>query len=254
MKFEYLKGKGELVSAALLGVSAVFVVVILVKAKGYFIEPARAEELVKRVMAQSEPNDNDVKEYLAESMAVADELKKKNLFVPPVQKKHPVSMVFGILGDEALINGKWYKAGAKVGDAKIVSVEPTKVTIEWEGKEKVFAPISAMVAAPPPKYEPKEAVEKDKDKPKKSDIDKYEKKKLKDQEKFAASFGKEDPLGWMGVELSPKARKMIMKQWKKASEEERAEAMADWKKMPDDERRKAIGEMEREAGKKDWGK
>jgi len=30
----------------------------------------------------------------------------------------------GIFGDEALINGKWYKAGDKVADAKILAVNP----------------------------------------------------------------------------------------------------------------------------------
>ncbi len=55
----------------------------------------------------------------------------------------------GILGDEVLINGKWYKAGDKVGDAKIVAIEAAQVRIEWEGKEKIFAPISAASAPNP---------------------------------------------------------------------------------------------------------
>jgi len=53
------------------------------------------------------------------------------------------------LGDEALINGKWYKIGDMVADAKIVAIEPAQVRIEWEGSEKSFAPIDASSPAGP---------------------------------------------------------------------------------------------------------
>ncbi len=243
MKFDYLKENKEIASIGLLVVSAVFVIVILFEVGGYLVAPTEAESLVKRFIAESTPDTNDVKEYLARSKAVADELKKKNLFAPPVKKQHPVSVVLGIFGSEALINGNWYKVGDKVGDAKIVSVEPTKVTIEWEGSEKVFAPISAIIASVPTKVElrPKKSVGKERVEPKKAAVDKPKKVK----EKVANAFGEGDQLGWMGVELSEKARKMIMKQWKNASKEEKAEAKEEWSRMPYEQKRKAIEQMER---------
>jgi len=48
-----------------------------------------------------------------------------------------------------LFNGKWYKVGDKIGDAKIVAIEAAQVRIEWEGKEKIFAPISAASSSGP---------------------------------------------------------------------------------------------------------
>jgi hypothetical protein len=47
------------------------------------------------------------------------------------------------MGNEALINDKWYKAGDKIGDARIVAVEPTQVKIEWDGSTKYFAPLAS---------------------------------------------------------------------------------------------------------------
>ena len=243
MKFDYLKENKEIVSIALFVASAVFVIVILFEVGGYFLVPAAAESLVKRFIAESTSDTNEVKEYLAKSKAVADELKKKNLFAPPVKKQHPVSVVLGIFGSEALINGNWYKAGDKVGDAKIVSVGPTKVTIEWQGSEKVFAPISAIIASSPTERrpEPKKSVVKERVKPKKAAVDKP--KKLK--EKVANAFGEGDQLGWMGVELSEKARKMIMKQWKKASYVLKAVDKKVCNRMHMEKKRQAIEQMER---------
>ena len=144
MKFNnYLKEKKESVSIVLLWFSVALGVLILIKLGGFFVASANAKTLVEKAFAQSKPDANDMEKYFAKSKAIAAELKKKNLFAPPPPKKHPVSQVLGILGSEALINGKWYKAGDRIGDAKIVAIEPALVRIEWDGREKVFAPIQA---------------------------------------------------------------------------------------------------------------
>jgi type II secretory pathway component PulC len=156
MQHNYLKDK--FVVIVLLGASAFLGIMILVKVRGFFVASAWAENVVKRAVAQSKADADDMEKYLAESKTIADELKKKNLFAPPTPKKHPVSQVSGILGDEVLIKDKWYKVGDKVGDAKIVAIEPTQVKIEWQGKEKVFAPISAVSAAEPEKVVEKAVV------------------------------------------------------------------------------------------------
>jgi hypothetical protein len=90
-----------------------------------------------------------MEKHFAAAVAIADGLKKNNLFAPPVPKQHPVTDVFGIMGNEALINGNWYKAGDRIGDARIVAIGPSQVRIEWEGSEKVFAPISSGGSAGP---------------------------------------------------------------------------------------------------------
>lgn len=148
MKLDYLKEKGHLVPFALLGVSALLAVLTLVKVVDFFVTSSRAGSLVRKAVEQSK-SDDDVEKHLAKGKAMVDELKMRNLFVPRPPRRNPVSVVLGILGDEALINGKWYKAGDSVGDAKVVAIEPTRVRIEWDGKETVFAPITAAVASGP---------------------------------------------------------------------------------------------------------
>ncbi len=155
MKLDYLKNnhtkdKKEIVSVGLLGVSAFMAVLITFKLIGFLAAPARAENAVKRAVALSKLDDEEVKKYIAKSETIADELKKNNLFAPPPPKQHPVNkdQVLGILGDEVLIKDKWYKAGDNIGDAKIVAIEPTQVRIEWDGSEKPFLPIDAKGSSP----------------------------------------------------------------------------------------------------------
>jgi len=145
----YLKEKKEVVSVVLLGASAFLVVLILIKVGSFFAASARAEHLVKMAVAQNNAGAKDMEKYFAESKAIATELKRENLFAPPPPKQHPIKEVWGIFGDEVLIKDKWYKVGDMVGDAKIVAIGPASVKIEWDGQEKAFAPIDAVVASAP---------------------------------------------------------------------------------------------------------
>jgi len=143
MKLDYLKEKKELVSVVLLGVSAIFAVLILVKVTGFFAASARAENLVKTAIEQNNTDAKDMDKYFAKYKVLAEALKKNNLFVPPAPKQHPVKEVWGIFGNEVLIKDKWYEVGDTVADAKIVAIGPTEVTIEWDGNKKTFSPIDA---------------------------------------------------------------------------------------------------------------
>ncbi len=149
MKLDYLREKKELVSVVLLGVSAVLAVLILVKVRDFFTAPARAESLIKTAIERNNTDPKDMDEYFAKYKALANELKKNNLFVPPAPKQHPVKEVWGIFGDEVIIRDKLYKVGDKVGEAKIVAIEPTQVTIEWDGKKKTFVPFDAKGSSQP---------------------------------------------------------------------------------------------------------
>jgi hypothetical protein len=149
LKLDYLKGKKEAISVALLGVSAVLGVLTLIKLTAYFGAAARAEGIVKEAIAQSKLNTTDTEKLFSDAVAAAGELKKKNLFVPPPQKRHPVNEVLGIMGSEALIGDRWYKVGDKIADAKVVAIEPAQVRIEWEGNVTSFAPINANIPSGP---------------------------------------------------------------------------------------------------------
>jgi len=140
MKLDNLKEKQGLISISLFWVSAVLGVLILVRLGSFFVTTARAERLIEDAAAQSQPDANDAKKYLARFKEVADELKKKNMFAPPPPKPGwPVSSV-QILGHTAFINGDWRKVGDDIGGAKILEIGPAYVKMVWEGKEKTFSP------------------------------------------------------------------------------------------------------------------
>jgi len=128
-------GRVLLASAALLG-ALVFVQIVV-----YFVTTSDADSLVAGAtrLALDKPGPTTS----AQSKTVVEDLKKNNLFAPPSPKQYPINEVIGILGDEALINNQWYKAGDMVADAKILAIEPTKVRVTWNGQEKEFTPIGS---------------------------------------------------------------------------------------------------------------
>ncbi len=146
MNFYYLKNKKELVPTVLLGIAVLCGIIIMVKVTGLFIASANAVSLVERAIERSKPDPNNVKNQLANFEMIAADLKKNNLFAPPEAKKHPIEAVLGIFGDQVLIKDKWYNIGDTIGEAKIVAIGPTSVTIAWDGREKAFLPIQAVVA------------------------------------------------------------------------------------------------------------
>lgn len=128
-------------SVALLGTAVVAFVLILFKITSYLEASARAENLLRKATTPEEPAHKNGGEARQASWAVAEQLKKNNLFSPPAPVRNPVSSVLGILGNEALIGDRWYKAGDAIADARIVAVEPTHIRVEWQGRETVLAPI-----------------------------------------------------------------------------------------------------------------
>ena len=235
MKFDNLKGKEGLISISLLCVSGVLGVFILVKLGSFFVTSARMEGLVEGVVAQSKPDPNDAKGYLTKFKEVADELKKKNMFAPPPSKPGwPVKQVQGILGDAAFINGNWHKVGDDIGGAKVLEIRPTYVKIVWEGKEKIFSPFDIKNAPEPEKA--KKAVAK-KAKPENKVAEKPKEEKV-------ATASEEDPLAWMGVELSPKLRAKFIEKWNEMSDEEKEQMKEQWNKLSDEQKEEHVKQME----------
>jgi hypothetical protein len=239
MEPDRIEKRKELLSVVLLVVSAFLGLLVVAKVAGFFAASAKAEDLVQTALTQSKPDPNEMEQHLAGSKAIADELKKKNLFAPPPPPQHPVKAVQGILGDEVIIGDKLYGIGGKIGDAKIVAIEPTRVKIEWDGKEKWFAPIAA--ASPPAaKEQMKKAVEK-----KKEVIKETGPAVAKPVEaEVVVTVEEEDPLAWMGVTLSPELRAKLLEHWNKASDEEKEKMKQGWNQIPDDKKQAMIDQME----------
>jgi len=142
MNSEFDRNKIVPLARILFAVAVLLGALTFVKVAGFFVSSSKAKMLATRA-DPSGAGAVDLAGLLAQAKVSAEQLKKKNLFVLSPPKQYPIKEVLGILGDEVLVNGKWYKAGDSVGEAKIVAIEPTRVRIAWNGQEKVFAPIGA---------------------------------------------------------------------------------------------------------------
>lgn len=142
-----VRNKRALVRMVLHTIVVLLGVLTVAKATSFLVASARAERIVKRAIIESAPETKVVQSQAARSKLLAEDLKKQNLFCPPSPREHPIKAVPGIFGDEAYIDGKWYKVGDRIGDAKIIAIGADSVTTEWDGKKTVFYPINAEVPA-----------------------------------------------------------------------------------------------------------
>ena len=149
MKTAVHKMKGTPWATVLLAIAALLGALTLYQVGESRMATAQAAIAVAQATAKTTSEPNTIDARLEEAKSVAEALKKNNLFVPPPPKTNPVAEVLGILGDEVLINGKWYKAGDSIGDAKILAVEPTKIRVSWNGQEQDFAPLGSGQAVAP---------------------------------------------------------------------------------------------------------
>ncbi len=188
---------------------------------------------------RTEPDPNALKDCLGEAKKVAEAIKQKNLFIKEPPKEHPIKQVDGILGNEAFIAGKWYKAGEKVGDATIMEIRPTFIKVDWDGKTTNLAPIGAAESSRP--SPPPTAKEPAKETP--AETPKAEAKAAAAPVE-AVEAVEEDPLGWLDVKMSPRLRAMLMEKWNGASDEEKARAKEEWNKMSDSEKQRIVDQME----------
>jgi hypothetical protein len=150
MKLNDIKEKKELISVALSGISVLFAVLTIMKIISYFGLSARAqdiEHIFQTIKARDNTKRDELDKYLRPTKELANSLKKSNLFAPPQEKKNPITEVRCILDNEAFINGSWYKQGGMVQDARIVTIEPAQVSIEWDGKTTVYRPMDASMAS-----------------------------------------------------------------------------------------------------------
>jgi len=236
MNYKPLKKPRQLLSIVFMILSALFCLLIVFKVSGYYTSLARAQSGIEQAKAQGENDPNVVKEYFEERKNEADELVKKNLFVPPPPKRHPIRDVTGILGDTALINGDWHKVGDKIGEATVLEITSTYVKIEYEGKEKIYSPFDMEIK--------EEKKEEKKEEEKKEEKKEEEPKKAEAEVEEESSTSDEDIFAWMGVKLSAAAREKLLKQWNSMTEEQRQQAREQWNKMSDEEKQEAVRHLE----------
>jgi hypothetical protein len=148
MNMNYVRNGMWYGSRALFVASVVLVVLTVTKVSAFMNSSVRIKNVVTAAKAKNGHDEETVKNLLAKSREVANELKKPNMLVTaPPKPKPPVC--FGIIGSSAIINGKQYKAGDKVGAAEIISVGTKEVVIKWDDKEMKLIPFDVNNASPP---------------------------------------------------------------------------------------------------------
>ena len=227
------------VAVLLFLIAIVLAGLVFVEVASLYVSPAAAQSAVEEASRKGNVEPNDVGQYIEPSKELAEGLKKKNLFAKQPPKKHPVNEVAGIFGREVLIGDKWYSVGDKVGDAKIVAIEPTEVKIEWEGNVKTFAPIAAATKGGPAPPKPEPAAPKEPTK-----VIKKADQQVKEATVEVVEVAEEDPFAFLGREISPELRAKLLEKWNEMSDEEKAQAKEQWENMPDEQKDQALDMME----------
>ena len=231
-----MKNRDKITAVMLTAFSVLLICAVFVKAVGLFVTKYKTNSLVEDSFEANKWEPNELEKYLNTDKKLTEELKKSNLFLPSAQKKHPVGNVAGILGNEVLINGKWYKKGDKIADAEIVRIHPTYVTIKWDGNKKDFAPIAANSNV---KNGPggERGIKKERDgRPRGNPAARF---RPQDRRNAPRPVGTDNPLTWLGIKLSDSARAKFLEQWNKMSDEQKSRTKERWAKMSDEQKEKA---------------
>lgn len=220
--------------------SLILIGAMVVKVFAYTASSKTISVRIANALDAANDKDGNNKTYSEHYTDIAGELKKKNVFAPPPsKKKNSVKNIDGILGDSALIKGKFYKVGDKIGDSKLISIHPTYIIIKFDGKETKVYPL-----AKPTEYKtPKKKTEK----PKKTDDP--EKKadapvEQKPAEEIIEAPAEEDSLAWIGVKLSAALRAKFLEKWNAMTDEEKAQAKEQWSKMSQEQKEQMVEQME----------
>lgn len=100
----------------------------------------------------------------------------------PEKKKPPLALT-AIMGDSALINGKWLGVGEKINDSEVVEIHGNKVVVEKDGKRKDIIMFSDLKGAPTEKSKVSPGEEKTPSSERKGSVTERTKKKLTEEEK-----------------------------------------------------------------------
>jgi len=99
------------------------------------------QTISKEALAQLTPDDEKVQHYLNQYQATAEELMGNNSFVPPPSGPESPGDCTAIFGDEARIGDRWVSVGDRVGEAEVIEIGPTRVTLMLEDRRITRSPV-----------------------------------------------------------------------------------------------------------------
>jgi len=152
MKNKILKNRLKHLVRVLIALSVFMACAMAAKVSAFVLETDSIRQRIEKALAIDSKNDDRLKEFQSQYVKTAKKLKEKSLFTPPPpEKKNPITRIDGIIGNSVLIGGKLYKKGDKIGDAKILSIDPKSITVRWNKQEIQITPFDHFVPPTPVK-------------------------------------------------------------------------------------------------------
>ncbi|MHC5157247.1 MAG: hypothetical protein ACYSOZ_03975 [Planctomycetota bacterium] len=227
---------GQAVEKGLFCLLILLCLAVTAKTIGGFFQKRSISGRVAASMELLDAQNSKAKEYLEAYGKDVGKLKEKGIFCPEKKKPSP-PQVSGILGDSALINNKWCKVGEEQSGAKILKIEPTQVTILWEGKEMKLSPLLTSSSG--------NAIEKPKMKiEKRRPNEKGIKKHPKPSAEPVAVQAADDPLAWLGMEVSAELRAFLIKLFEAMPADQVENAKQEWANMSEEQKKKRLDEAQ----------
>lgn len=183
----------------------------------------------------------DKEKFMEKFRKEGEELKGDNPFLPQPEPSKPEVKVAGIMGDEVLIEDKWYKKGDKFKNATIEEIGASYVKFKWEKGEFYASPMGSSNGKPDNGGEVVKRERKNrKQKRKEQEVPKEE----AIEEKPAVDSGEVDEFAWLGVPLSERARANLKKMWSRMSDEQKEEIKAHWQNLSEEQKMQHIQRLE----------
>ena len=133
--------------------------------------------------------------------------------------------------------GKWCKVNDEHAGAKVLKIEPTQVTVLWQEKEMKLAPLLASV--------PGNSTTIQKKKIKKAKIAKANDVAVANTEpQVAQQQAQDDPLAWLGVEVSAEVREFLLKLFDVMPAEQLENTKQEWANLSQEEKEQKIDEIQ----------
>jgi len=208
---------------------------VTVKIVGGLLQKHSIAGTVHESMEFLETQNSKAKEYMETYAKKVETLKQKGAFCPE-NKEPPPPQVAGILGDSVLMGGKWCKVDEEHAGAKVLKIEPTQVTILWQGKEMKLAPLLASI--------PNNSDSKQKTKDKQPETVQANNGPEGNTEPIAVQQTQDDPLAWLGMEISAELRAFLLKLFDLMGADKLEEAKQEWANLSEEQKKQRMDEAQ----------
>ena len=211
---------------------------VAVKAVRVVFQRHRIVKATAESMEFLKDQDEKKKEYLEAYAKKTEGLKEKGMFVSEKPKPSP-PQVAAILGHSVLMNNKWCDVGDEHAGAKVIKIEPTQVTLLWEGKEMTLSPL--LTGTPATMSErPKKAASR-----KVKEVVAAKQSPETPAEPVAERPAENDALAWLGREVSPELKDFLLKVFEMMPADQLERSKQEWANMSDEQKQKHLDEAQK---------